>query len=143
VLILWAMISVTWYTLLGLKGDLHLNPIHIASNLFIVAGFLILSAVWSVLYKTQRQGTLATTGAYALCAPSAIRRLHRDMFGFLLQWPTLITLIMFPIMVIVYVQLAHREEAEVRVEIRPAWDEYAAAAVIRLGTLEPPRGQAS
>jgi hypothetical protein len=44
----------------------------------------------------------------------------------LLQWPTFITLIMFPIMAAVYVRLAHREEVEVRAEFGPAWDEYAA-----------------
>ena len=33
-----------WYTLLGFKGNPHLNPIHLASNLFILAGFLLLSA---------------------------------------------------------------------------------------------------
>jgi len=115
-----------WYTLLGFKGDPHLNPIHIASNLFIVAGFLILSAAWSVLYKAQREGTLAMTGAYAYVRHPQYVGFIAIMFGFLLQWPTLITLIMFPIMVTVYVRLAHREEAEVRAEIGTAWDEYAA-----------------
>ena len=115
-----------WYTLLGFKGDPHLNPIHLASNLFIVAGFLILSAAWSVLYKAQREGGLATTGAYAYVRHPQYVGFVAIMFGFLLQWPTLITLIMFPIMVVVYVRLAHREETEVRAEIGPAWDEYAA-----------------
>jgi len=32
------------------------------------------------------------------------------MFGFLLQWPTLPTLVMFPVLVVVYVRLAKREE---------------------------------
>ncbi len=35
------------------------------------------------------------------------------MLGFLFQWPTLITLIMFPILVTMYVKLARREEKEV------------------------------
>ena len=48
------------------------------------------------------------------------------MFGFLLQWPTLITLVMFPILVTVYVRLAYREEYDVRSELGPVWDEYAA-----------------
>jgi protein-S-isoprenylcysteine O-methyltransferase Ste14 len=34
------------------------------------------------------------------------------MFGFLLQWPTLVTLAMFPILVFMYVRLALREERE-------------------------------
>src|SRR4030066_99771 len=34
------------------------------------------------------------------------------MFGFLLQWPTLVTLVMFPILVFMYTYLARREERE-------------------------------
>ena len=34
------------------------------------------------------------------------------MFGFLLQWPTLITLIMFPVLLIVYARLARQEELD-------------------------------
>ena len=48
------------------------------------------------------------------------------MAGFLLQWPTLVTLVMFPVLVAVYVRLAFREEREVRAEFGPAWDRYAA-----------------
>ena len=114
-----------WYTLLGFRGDPHLNPIHIASNLLILGGFLLLSASWRVLYSAQREGTLATTGPYAYVRHPQYIGFIVIMFGFLLQWPTLITLIMFPILVTVYVRLAHREEAEERVEFGPAWDVYA------------------
>jgi methanethiol S-methyltransferase len=48
------------------------------------------------------------------------------MVGFLLQWPTLITLLMFPILVTVYVRLARREEQEVAAEFGETWDRYAA-----------------
>jgi len=34
------------------------------------------------------------------------------MFGFLLQWPTILTLVMFPVLVVMYVKLAKREEAD-------------------------------
>ena len=42
--------------------------------------------------------------------------------GFLLQWPTLLTLLMFPILVVTYVRLARREEREVRAEFGAAYD---------------------
>ncbi len=115
-----------WYTLLGFKGDPHLNPIHIASNLFIVAGFILLSAAWRVLYQAQRQGALATTGPYARVRHPQYAAFTLIMFGFLLQWPTLVTLIMFPILVTVYARLARREEGEVADHFGAAWDSYAA-----------------
>ena len=115
-----------WYTLLGFKGDPHWNPIHIASNVLIVAGFFLLSASWRVLYRAQREGQLATTGPYARVRHPQYAGFIVIMFGFLLQWPTLVTLVMFPILVTVYVRLAHREERDIRKEFGQVWDEYAA-----------------
>jgi protein-S-isoprenylcysteine O-methyltransferase Ste14 len=43
------------------------------------------------------------------------------MTGFLLQWPTLVTLLMYPVLVVMYVALARTEEAEM---IRQFGDEY-------------------
>ena len=48
------------------------------------------------------------------------------MFGFLLQWPTFITLVMFPSPAAVYVRLAHREELEAAKEFGDVWTRYAA-----------------
>src|SRR6266571_2939577 len=48
------------------------------------------------------------------------------MLGFLLQWPTLPTLVLFPILVTMYVRLARREEAEARNEFGAAYASYAA-----------------
>ena len=44
-----------------------------------------------------------------------------------LQWPTLLTLVMFPILVWMYILLARREEREVRAEFGEAYARYAAA----------------
>lgn len=115
-----------WYSLLGFKGDPHWNPIHIASNLLILGGFILLSSAWTVLYRAQRTGTLATTGVYAYVRHPQYVAFIVIMFGFLLQWPTLITLVMFPILVVTYVRLARREERQVRAEFGEVWDRYAA-----------------
>ena len=116
-----------WYTLLGFTGDPHLNPIHIASNVIIVAGFFLLSASWHVLYQAQREGILATAGPYARVRHPQYIAFIAIMFGFLLQWPTLVTLVMFPILVGVYARLARREERDVRAEFGDAWEAYARA----------------
>jgi protein-S-isoprenylcysteine O-methyltransferase Ste14 len=54
-----------WYSLLGFKGNPHLNPIHILSNVAIAAGFILLSSAWRVLFQAQKEGRLATSGPYA------------------------------------------------------------------------------
>ena len=47
------------------------------------------------------------------------------MIGFLLQWPTLLTLTMVPVLVTMYVRLARREEREVHEEFGGEYDRYA------------------
>ena len=46
------------------------------------------------------------------------------MFGFLLQWPTLLTLTMFPVLVFMYVRLARTEEREALVAFGAAYEQY-------------------
>jgi protein-S-isoprenylcysteine O-methyltransferase Ste14 len=59
------------------------------------------------------------------------------MVGFLLQWPTIPTLIMFPVLVYVYWRLAASEEREVAVRYPEQWPAYAA----RVHRLWPHRPQ--
>ena len=89
-----------------------------------MAGFILLSSAWPVLFQAQRN--LATTGPYAYVRHPQYAAFIVVMIGFLLQWPTLPTLVMFPVLVTVYVRLAHREEREVRAEFGDVWEGYAA-----------------
>jgi protein-S-isoprenylcysteine O-methyltransferase Ste14 len=114
-----------WSTLLGEKGDPHFGPLHIASYIFLGFGFYILSNAWSVLYHAQRRQTLATTGPYALIRHPQYVAFVLILLGFLLQWPTLLTLLMFPILLVMYGRLSLTEETEMRVQFGEAFDTYA------------------
>lgn len=116
-----------WNTLLGWKINPHFDPLHILSNVLIFAGFILLAAVWKVLYDAQRTRTLATTGPYAHIRHPQYAGFMLIMLGFLFQWPTLITLVMFPILVWMYFRLALREEREVTQEFGDVYLRYAAA----------------
>ena len=125
-----------WNTLLGWKINPHFDPLHILSNLLIFGGFILLGAAWKVLYQAQRTGTLAITGPYERVRHPQYVGFILIMFGFLLQWPTLVTLIMFPILVTMYVKLAQREEKEVLAEFGDEYRRYMArtpAFVPRIG----------
>jgi len=114
-----------WHTLLGLRGDPHFDVLHILSNILIFAGFILLSASWRVLYKAQQEHKLATAGPYAYVRHPQYVGFVLIMFGFLLQWPTIPTLVMFPILVTMYLRLAHREEREVLAEFGSPYAQYA------------------
>jgi methanethiol S-methyltransferase len=113
-----------WNTLIGWKINPHFDPLHILSSALIFGGFILLSAAWKVLYEAQKTRTLATTGPYAHVRHPQYDGFILIMLGFLLQWPTLITLIMIPILVFMYVRLARREEREVLLEFGEIYRRY-------------------
>jgi len=115
-----------WNTLLGWKGDPHFNPLHLLSDVFIFGGFILLASAWKVLYQAQRTRSLATTGPYAYVRHPQYAGFILIMLGFLLQWPTILTLLMFPVLVWMYIRLARREEREVLTEFGEAYARYAA-----------------
>jgi methanethiol S-methyltransferase len=116
-----------WSTALGIKGDPHWSALHILSNLLLAAGFLLIGTAWHVLHEAQQRQALATAGPYAYVRHPQYVGFILILFGFLLQWPTLLTLLMFPILVVMYVRLAKREEAEIAAEYGEAYRRYAAA----------------
>ena len=111
-------------TLLGWRINPHFDPLHILSNILIFTGFILLAGAWKVLYEAQKTHTLATTGQYGHVRHPLYAGFILIMLGFLFQWPTLVTLVMFPILVTMYVKLARREEKEVLAEFGEEYRRY-------------------
>lgn len=95
------MIAGTWLTLLGL--------------LLIVAG-------WRKIHGAQK---LVTGGIYAYIRHPQYVGLFMIILGWLLHWPTLLTLILAPILLVIYYKLARREERELAEVFGDEYDEYA------------------
>lgn len=114
-----------WNDLIGWQGDPHVSPFHLASYAFIAGGFWLIAAAWSVLHNAARAEVLATTGAYGWLRHPQYLGFLLVMAGWLLQWPTIPTLVMFPILALVYARLARSEEREVAAHFGTAWTTYA------------------
>jgi protein-S-isoprenylcysteine O-methyltransferase Ste14 len=110
--------------LFGWRANPHFGPFHILSSVFIFGGFVLLAKSWDALFKAQREHMLATTGPYAYVRHPQYVGFISIMFGFLMQWPTLVTLAMFPILVYMYARLARREEQEVLAEFGEEYRRY-------------------
>jgi len=86
--------------------------------------------------RSRRPSAGASPRSSHLCSPARMRRAVADfatssferiaLKRFLLQWPTLVTLVMFPVLVYMYVRLARREERDALAEFGEAYAHYAA-----------------
>lgn len=108
----------------GWKVNPHFGPFHLLSYAFIFGGFTMLASAWRVLYDAQLHHRIATTGPYARIRHPQYVAFVLIMFGFLLQWPTLITLVMFPILVWVYARLARSEERDMLAQFGTEYARY-------------------
>ncbi len=119
------------------KGDPHLSLIHWLSDGLIAVGFITIGGAWDVLFKAQRAHRVATTGLYAHLRHPQYVGFIMIMLGFLVQWPTILMLIMFPILVTMYVRLARREEKDALAEFGEEYARYAAHTPAFLPRLLP------
>ncbi len=107
-----------WLTFLG-GGAFMMTVIHIISNGLTVIGFVIMWKGWKLIHGAK--DSLVMDGPYAYVRHPQYFGLFVIMIGMLIQWPTIITALMFPVLVFIYYRLSKKEEEEM---IRTFGDEY-------------------
>jgi len=110
-----------WVTLLG-GGAAMMTAIHIVSNALMFGGLLIITCGWSRIHRAQ--GALVTTGLYRWVRHPQYSGLFLITIGLLIQWPTIVTLLTWPILLFMYGRLARREEADVEAHFGDAYRAY-------------------
>ncbi len=111
--------------LFGWQANPHFGAFHIGSMVLIGGGFVVLSRAWPVLFRAQKAGVLANSGIYARIQHPQYVGFVLIMVGFLLQWPTVLTVLMFPVLLTMYWRLALREERENEKRFGDAFRQYA------------------
>lgn len=89
-------------------GTTHGSFLHLLSNVLIFAGGILIANGWSAIHNAKNG--LVTTGPYGYVRHPQYVGFIAVILGFLIQWPTLVTLAMAPILIIRYLQLANKEE---------------------------------
>ncbi len=128
-----------WITLFG-GGAWMSGVIHLVSNALMGAGLLMMWAGWRKIH--QGRGELVTDGVYAWVRHPQYAGLFLITVGMLVQWPTIITIATWPVLLTVYYRLARREEREAEARFAEAYQAYRARVpmfVPRLGSGPEPR----
>jgi protein-S-isoprenylcysteine O-methyltransferase Ste14 len=112
--------------LFGWKANPHFGPFHILSFVLIGGGFWVLASAWPTLYRAQKEGTLATTGLYARMRHPQYVGFVAILTGFLFQWPTILTVAMYPVLLLMYWRLSLSEERSAEIEFGATYQQYAA-----------------
>jgi methanethiol S-methyltransferase len=96
-----------WVVVLG-GSDLAWFVIMALSLVFMLAGYLLLSRGWRQVHGAN--GMMVVDGLYALIRHPQYTGLFLLILGFLVQWPTLVTVLMAPVLIYSYVHLSRKEE---------------------------------
>ena len=96
-----------WVALAG-GSPVLFNILHPLSNVLIFSGLFIIAIGWKGIHSGSSQ--LVTNGLYRFVRHPQYSGFILSIIGFLVQWPTIITLIMAPMLLVMYNRLAKKEE---------------------------------
>lgn len=98
-----------WVALAG-GSPILFNILHPLSNILIIAGLMIIAIGWRRIHSGG--GQFVIEGIYRYVRHPQYSGFILSIIGFLIQWPTIITLIMAPMLFLMYTRLAKKEEKE-------------------------------
>lgn len=93
------------------------------SLFFIISGYALISKGWRQIHGAG--GKLVTDGLYTFVRHPQYAGLFLIIFGFLIQWPTLLTVMMSPILIYAYIRLSRHEEQLARDQFNGFYTDYA------------------
>ena len=94
----------------------------VASSAIIFLGLFLMSKGWSMIHASH--GELVTDSIYRYVRHPQYLGLIVITVGLLIQWPTIITLAMWPVLVLMYYRLAKKEEKEAGEAFGERYEEY-------------------
>ena len=113
-----------WLVFLGLAdSSMAMTVLHLVSNLLIFSGLYIMHQGWVLIHAAEGK-ELVTKGIYSRVRHPQYSGIFLITIGFLLQWPTIVTILMWPVLIFAYYRLAMREERDVEQQFAHEYAEY-------------------
>lgn len=112
-----------WSTLLGV-GDWFAFVEMFVGYLFVFVGLSLLVAGWRNIYKVRNEERLVTDGVYRVVRHPQYTGIFLAIFGQIVHWPTIPTLILFPIIVYLYYRLSRKEEKILLAKFGKSYRDY-------------------
>jgi len=91
------------------------------SSIMILAGLALIILGWRKIHKAEG---LVTDGLYRYSRHPQYLGILLITSGFIIQWPTVLTVIMWPVLVIMYIRLAKKEEKEMEEKFGEGFRKY-------------------
>ncbi len=110
-----------WVAFFG-GGAATLAIVHVVSNGLTLTGFLLMAMGWKRVHSGK--GGLVTDGVYGYARHPQYSGLFIITIGLLIQWPTIITVLMWPVLIAAYYKLARKEEADMEREFGEEYRKY-------------------
>ncbi len=111
-----------WASLFGWGAGMAMVEMLVGFT-FIFLGLSLIVRGWKQIYEAQKTDRLVTEGIYGYIRHPQYTGIYLAIFGQLIHWPTIPTLVLFPVIVVAYYALARKEE---KVMIESFGDEYRA-----------------
>jgi methanethiol S-methyltransferase len=106
----------------GLDLEQAVGLVMTISLMLLIAAAVLLAIGWWQIYWAK--GKLVTDGLYGMVRHPQYLGLILGVVAFLIQWPTLPTLVLGPVLVVLYLRLAKREEQELEARFGPRYRLY-------------------
>jgi protein-S-isoprenylcysteine O-methyltransferase Ste14 len=111
-----------WASLFGWGSGMALVEM-VVGYFFVFLGLSLIARGWKQIYKARKYDRLVTDGIYRHIRHPQYTGIYLAIFGQLIHWPTISTLVLFPLIVVAYYTLARKEE---KLMIEMFGDEYRA-----------------
>jgi protein-S-isoprenylcysteine O-methyltransferase Ste14 len=121
-----------WASLLGLGPTAAMLICQFGSLLMLGGGYLVIRG-WRLIYRGGER--LVTGDLYRYIRHPQYLGLILITVGMLIQWPTLLTIAMWPVLMIAYFRLARREEREMEARYGETYRQYRARTPMLIPSL--------